>query len=124
MILIKMVTNFTGFAPLGTVLVAMLGIGLAESSGLIGAALKKLVLSAPSHLLTFVIVFAGVMSNVASGVGYHVPRDEIPRYAFVLWPLSELAPEMVHPETGETFSAMWAAFDKRNQPLVPIPFRW
>lgn len=61
---------------------------------------------------------------VASGDGYHVPRDEIPRYAFVLWPLSELAPEMVHPETGETFSAMWKAFDKRNQPLVPIPFRW
>lgn len=70
LILTKMVTNFTSFAPLGTVLVAMLGIGLAESSGLIGAALKKLVLSAPRHLLTFVIVFAGVMSNVASGVGY------------------------------------------------------
>ncbi len=70
MILTKMVTNFTSFAPLGTVLVAMLGIGLAESSGLISAALKKLVLSAPGHLLTFVIVFAGVMSNVASGVGY------------------------------------------------------
>lgn len=70
MILTKMVTNFTGFAPLGTVLVAMLGIGLAETTGLIGAALKKLVLSAPARLLTFVIVFAGVMSNIASGVGY------------------------------------------------------
>ncbi len=70
MILTDMVTNFTGFAPLGTVLVAMLGIGLAESSGLINAALKKLVLSAPTHLLTFVIVFAGVLSNMASGVGY------------------------------------------------------
>jgi 2-amino-4-hydroxy-6-hydroxymethyldihydropteridine diphosphokinase len=61
---------------------------------------------------------------VASGEGYHVPRDEIPRYAFVLWPLSELAPEMAHPETGETFSAMWDAFDKRNQALVPITFEW
>lgn len=70
MILTKMVTNFTGFAPLGTVLVAMLGIGLAETTGLIGAALKKLVLSAPARLLTFVIVLAGVMSNIASGVGY------------------------------------------------------
>ncbi len=70
MILTKMVKNFTNFAPLGTVLVAMLGIGLAESTGLIGAALKKLVLSAPAKLLTFVIVFAGVMSNIASGVGY------------------------------------------------------
>lgn len=72
MILTGMVENFTGFAPLGTVLVAMLGIGLAESSGLISAALKKLVLSAPAHLLTFVIVFSGVMSNIASGVGYVV----------------------------------------------------
>ncbi len=70
MILTGMVTNFTGFAPLGTVLVAMLGIGLAESTGLISTALKKMVLAAPAHLLTFVIVFAGVMSNIASGVGY------------------------------------------------------
>ncbi|MCK5056655.1 MAG: AbgT family transporter [Candidatus Aminicenantes bacterium] len=70
MILTKMVKNFTDFAPLGTVLVAMLGIGLAETTGLIGASLKKLVLSAPPHLLTFVIVLAGVMSNIASGVGY------------------------------------------------------
>ena len=69
-ILSQMVKNFTNFAPLGTVLVAMLGIGLAESTGLIGAALKKLVLSAPPRYLTMVIVFAGVMSNIASGVGY------------------------------------------------------
>lgn len=40
--LTEMVRNFTSFAPLGTVFVAMLGIGLAESCGLIGAALKKL----------------------------------------------------------------------------------
>jgi aminobenzoyl-glutamate transport protein len=65
-----MVTNFTGFAPLGTVLVAMLGIGIAESSGLLGAALRKLVMAAPPRLLTFVIVFAGVMSNTASEIGY------------------------------------------------------
>ena len=69
-ILTEMVDNFTGFAPLGTVLVAMLGIGLAEKTGLIGAALKKLVLAAPAPLLTFVIVLAGVVSNIASGVGY------------------------------------------------------
>jgi aminobenzoyl-glutamate transport protein len=70
MILTKMVTNFTGFAPLGTVLVALLGIGIAEGSGLIGAALRAIVLASPKRLLTFVIVFAGVMSNTASEVGY------------------------------------------------------
>ena len=69
-ILTEMVDNFTGFAPLGTVLVAMLGIGIAESSGLIGTGLRLLVLSAPKRLLTFVIVFSGVLSNTASEVGY------------------------------------------------------
>lgn len=70
MILVNMVVNFTGFAPLGTVLVAMLGIGIAESSGLIGTALRLLVISAPKKLLTFVIVFSGILSNTASEVGY------------------------------------------------------
>ena len=69
-ILTGLVTNFTGFAPLGTVLVALLGIGVAEGSGLIGAALRLVVLSAPRRLLTFVVVFAGVLSNAASEVGY------------------------------------------------------
>jgi aminobenzoyl-glutamate transport protein len=64
------ISNFTGFAPLGTVLVAMLGIGVAEKSGLIGTALRQMVHAAPRRLLTFVIVFAGVMSNMASDVGY------------------------------------------------------
>jgi aminobenzoyl-glutamate transport protein len=69
-ILEGLVTNFTGFAPLGTVLVALLGIGIAESSGLIGAAMRLLVLAAPRRLLTLVIVFAGVLSNTASEIGY------------------------------------------------------
>lgn len=64
------VTNFTGFAPLGVVLVALIGIGVAEHSGLIGASLRMLVLAAPRFLLTPVLVFAGVMSNMASEIGY------------------------------------------------------
>jgi len=70
MILEKMIVNFTGFAPLGTVLVALLGIGIAEGSGLIGAVLRQIVLKSPPQLLTIVIVFAGVLSNTASEVGY------------------------------------------------------
>lgn len=69
-ILTGTVTNFTGFAPLGTVLVAMIGIGIAEYSGLISALMRMLVLSAPQRLLTAVVVFAGIMSNVASEIGY------------------------------------------------------
>lgn len=67
-----MVSNFTGFAPLGTVLVAVLGIGLAEGSGLISAILKKVALSTPRKLVTMMIVFLGVMSNIASDAGYVV----------------------------------------------------
>ena len=69
-ILLEMVENFTGFAPLGIVLVAMLGIGIAEQSGLVHAIIRLLVLNSPKHLLTFVLVFTGVVSNVASDVGY------------------------------------------------------
>ncbi len=69
-ILLEMVENFTGFAPLGIVLVAMLGIGIAEQSGLVHAIIRLLVLNSPKHLLTFVLVFTGVLSNVASDVGY------------------------------------------------------
>ncbi|MDD4373075.1 MAG: AbgT family transporter [Bacteroidales bacterium] len=69
-IITEMVTNFTSFAPLGVVLVAMLGIGIAEGSGLIGTALRLMVLSSPRRILTFVVVFAGILSNTASEVGY------------------------------------------------------
>ena len=69
-ILANLVTNFTGFAPLGTVLVALIGIGVAEHSGLVAASLRKLVLAAPRRLLTPIVVFAGVMSNMASEIGY------------------------------------------------------
>ncbi len=65
-----LITNFTGFAPLGVVLVAILGISVAEASGLISAVMRLLVLSAPKKLLTVVIVFAGVLSHMASDVGY------------------------------------------------------
>ncbi|MFT5463793.1 MAG: aminobenzoyl-glutamate transport protein [Planctomycetota bacterium] len=67
-----LVTNFTSFAPLGTVLVALLGVGVAERSGLLGAGIRALVLNAPRNLLTFVIIFAAVVSNTASEMGYVV----------------------------------------------------
>jgi aminobenzoyl-glutamate transport protein len=69
-ILNSLVNNFTAFAPLGTVLVSLIGIGVAEGSGLLGAALRLMVLSAPRRLLTMIVVFAGVLSNTASEVGY------------------------------------------------------
>lgn len=72
MIITNLVSNFTGFAPLGVVLVAMLGVGVAEKSGLISALVRGIVLNAPRHVVTVAIVFAGVLSNTASEMGYVV----------------------------------------------------
>jgi aminobenzoyl-glutamate transport protein len=68
-IVLEMVENYTGFAPLGIVMVALLGIGIAESSGLVGAVIRLLVLKSPKKMLTFVLVFSGIVSNVASVSG-------------------------------------------------------
>ena len=64
--------NFIGFAPLGVVLVTMLGIGVAERTGLISALLRGFVLSVPKRFITMGLVFAGIMSSVASDAGYVV----------------------------------------------------
>jgi len=69
-IILEMVNNYTSFAPLGIVMVALLGIGIAESSGLISAVIRLLVLKAPASMLTFIIVLAGILSNIASDLGY------------------------------------------------------
>lgn len=71
-ILSETVNNFVTFAPVGTVLVAIMGIGVAEHSGLLGAILRATVLKTPSILLSFTIVFAGVLSSLAADTGYVV----------------------------------------------------
>ena len=72
LILQNTVTNFTHFAPVGTVLVAILGIGIAEHSGLLGTCLRATVLRAPRSLLSFFVVLAGVLSSLAADTGYVV----------------------------------------------------
>ncbi len=72
MIVSNLVTNFTGFTPLGTVLVALLGVGIADRSGLLSAAMRLLVMGASKRLVTMTLVFAGIVSNTASELGYVV----------------------------------------------------
>ena len=88
-----LVDNFTSFAPLGVVLVAMLGVGVAEKSGLLSAAVRSLVLGAPPKLVTVAIVFAGIISNTASEVGYVVliPLGGAIYYALGRHPLAGMA---------------------------------
>ena len=66
------VSNFTNFAPLGTVLVVMIGIGVAERSGLISTGLRQLMAWVPRSLVTATLVFAGIMSSMAADAGYVV----------------------------------------------------
>lgn len=70
--LTHLVSNFTGFAPLGVVLVTMLGVGFAEGSGYMTALMKKGVSVTPASIVTPMLVFLGVMSNVATDIGYVV----------------------------------------------------
>ena len=71
-ILTETVSNFTGFAPVGPVIVAMLGLGLAERSGLLGGLLAALVQLTRGRGLPFLVAFAGVLSHVALDAGYVV----------------------------------------------------
>ena len=71
-IITEAVSNFIHFAPVGIVLVAILGFGVAEESGLLSAALRLLVLRLPSKLLGFSVVLAGILSSLAADVGYVV----------------------------------------------------
>lgn len=68
--LATMVTNFTSFAPLGIVLVAMLGIGVADASGFINAGLKKMLRYTPEKLLTPMLILVAIVSHTASDAGY------------------------------------------------------
>ncbi|RUA08511.1 MAG: AbgT family transporter [Fusobacteria bacterium] len=89
----SMVKNFTGFAPLGTVLVAIIGIGVCERSGLMAILLKKTALSTPKKMVTVMVVFLGIMSNVASDAGYVVlpPLAALIFLSFGRHPLAGLA---------------------------------
>ncbi|MEM0897879.1 MAG: AbgT family transporter [Verrucomicrobiota bacterium] len=68
----NLVVNFTDFAPLGVVRVGMLGIGVAERAGAIGALLKLAMLVTPERLLTPAMIFLGIMSSMALDAGYVV----------------------------------------------------
>ena len=89
----SLVTNFTSFAPLGVVLTAMLGIGVAEKSGVLSAAVRGMVLGASKNMVTVVIVFAGIMSNTASELGYVVliPLAGVVYYSLGRHPLAGMA---------------------------------
>ena len=66
----NLVATFTGFAPLGVVLVAMLGVGVADGSGYIHAAIKMMLARTPRLLLTPMVILVGIISHSAVDAGY------------------------------------------------------
>ena len=89
----NMVTTFTSFAPLGVVLVAMLGVGVAEHSGYINSGLKLLLSVTPNSLLTPMVIFVGILSHSAVDAGYVlvIPLGGIIFYAAGRHPLAGIA---------------------------------
>ncbi|MCR9132096.1 MAG: AbgT family transporter [bacterium] len=88
-----MVSTFTGFAPLGIVLVAMLGVGVAENSGWIDAGLKKLLNVTPKMLLTPMLILIAIVSHTAADAGYIlvIPLGGVIFYAAGRHPLAGIA---------------------------------
>jgi len=52
--------------------------------------------------------------------GLQIPRDEITKNAFVLWPLAELDPQCRHPLNGLSMAELWENYDKSSQALWPV----
>ncbi len=89
----NMVTTFTSFHPLGVVLVALLGVGVAEHTGFINASLKALLNFTPAKVLTPMLVLVGVMSNIAADAGYVlvIPLGAVIFYTAGRHPLAGIA---------------------------------
>jgi aminobenzoyl-glutamate transport protein len=106
------VANFMGFNAVGVIIVAMVGVGVAEESGLVKALIRKLVIVAPAKLLTYILTFVGIVSSIAADAGY-----------LVLIPLAAAAFLSVgrHPLAGLAvgFASVAAAF-MVNILIVPV----
>jgi aminobenzoyl-glutamate transport protein len=89
----NMVTIFTGFHPLGVVLVALLGVGVAEHTGFINAGLKGLLSFTSAKLLTPMLIFVGIISHTAADAGYVlvIPLGAVIFYAAGRHPLAGIA---------------------------------
>src|SRR5690606_22568528 len=108
-----MLTTFTGFAPLGVVLVAMLGVGVAEHSGFIGAALTTLLEVTSRKLLTPMLILVAIVSHTAADVGCVVviPLGGVIFYAAGRHPLAGIAAAFAGVSGGFSANFVPAALD-------------
>lgn len=111
--LANMVTTFTSFAPLGVVLVAMLGVGVADGSGYINTGLKMMLSKTPKSLLTPMVIFVGILSHSAVDAGYVlvIPLGGIIFYAAGRHPMAGIAAAFAGVSGGFSANPLPSALD-------------
>jgi aminobenzoyl-glutamate transport protein len=116
----NMVATFTGFHPLGVVLVALLGVGVAERSGYINAVLKSLLQITPPQLLTPMIVLVGILSHTAADAGYVlvIPLGGVIFFTAGRHPLAGIAAAFAGVSGGFSANFMLAGIDPLLQGLT------
>ena len=115
----KMVTNFSHFHPVGVVLVAMLGIGVAEHTGFINAALRAMMAVTRRSLLTPMLITVGIVSHTAVDAGYVlvIPLGGVIFYAAGRHPLAGIAAAFAGVSGGFSANFVPSAIDPMLQGL-------
>ena len=113
-LLTKMVTNYTGFPPLGMVIVATLGIGIADGSGYINTGIRKILAVTPKRLITPIILIVSMLSHLAADSAYMliIPIAGYMFYATGKHPLAGI---------GASFAGMAGAFAANYTPAAIDP---
>jgi aminobenzoyl-glutamate transport protein len=114
-----MVTNFSHFHPVGVVLVAMLGIGVAESSGFINTGLRALLNVTSDRFLTPMVIAVGIVSHTAADAGYVlvIPLGGVIFYAAGRHPLAGIAAAFAGVSGGFSASFIPSSIDPLLQGL-------
>ena len=115
-----LVTNFVQFGPVGTVLVAMLGIGVAEHSGFITTGIRALLNVTAKWLLTPMVILVGIVSHSAVDAGYVlvIPIGGVIFYAAGRHPLAGIAAAFAGVSGGFSANFVPAALDPLLQGLT------
>ncbi len=115
-----MVTNFSHFHPVGVVLVAMLGIGVAEHTGFINSALRALLNVTAERLLTPMVIVVGIVSHTAADAGYVlvIPLGGVIFYAAGRHPLAGIAAAFAGVSGGFSASFVPSSIDPLLQGLT------
>ena len=115
----SVIQNFMGMTALGAILIIMLSIGVMEQSGYLSIGIQSIVKATPAKLVTPVVIFLGVMSNVASDAGYVVliPLAALLYYTIGRNPMVGLAAGFAGVSGGFSANLLIGSFD-----ALLIPF--